>query len=111
MPNSFYFACFTCRKAFKRPAAEISANPIYERPCPICQGSAKLFGQKFKSPPARDKDAWKVVEFLRNHGFYYATIMVKANASSPHKTPVRYPANMAEAEIFVEKYKEYAHSY
>jgi hypothetical protein len=80
------FACFECRKSFKRP------HDAYHivRVCPHCGGAAVDLGRKFKPPQIGDSVAWNVVKFLYESGFPYFSI---ENA---------YPSTMSAAREFVE---------
>ena len=48
------FACFDCRKSWKRPAAE---DPT----CPECGGPLRSMGRKFKAPRRGDRRGWDQV--------------------------------------------------
>ena len=75
------YACFRCRKSFKRPqfsgatnrfmtseqqsaqwkeAQEFEANRTYK--CPDCGGPAHFMGIDFKAPPKADVRAWEQAE-------------------------------------------------
>ena len=95
------YACFSCRRCFKRPGDRESA------PCPECGGSTIRLGEKFKAPSRKDLKAWRVVEFVVSHGFRYEAIWKREEGgSAPSYTWDfnAYPTTMAEAAEFVAKY-------
>ena len=83
---SLQYACFGCRKSFKRPqfhgshsrfmtqeqrvaqqreAAEFEATRTYR--CPDCGGTAHFMGIDFKAPKKTDVKGWSAVEaFIRS---------------------------------------------
>lgn len=64
-------------------------------------------GEKFKAPPKRDTQAWRVVEFVVSHGFRYEALWEREESGSrPSYTWVfkPYPTTMAEAREFVARY-------
>ena len=73
-----HYACFTCRKAFKRfqedewPEAERPAmGEVVPAPCPDCGRPMADMGLDFKAPKRRETEHWAVVEHLFRHGFAY----------------------------------------
>jgi hypothetical protein len=80
------FACFDCRKSFKRPYADdkqersawlsrrISGRrpskpfnlPVYH--CPDCNVEATLMGRAFRAPRHEDVDRWRAVAILARAG-------------------------------------------
>ncbi len=101
------FACFECRKSFKRP----QEPGVFERPCPSCGGTAYRLMHKFKPPKSADIKQWEKVKFLYDHGFWFQSL-------GEYSTPVsidpetyqcpRYPTTLDEARVFVEEFKDYA---
>ena len=87
------YACFECRKSFKRPSLDCG-----ERPCPHCGAKAVELSCKFKPPKKDDKKAWAVVKFLYDNGFRYYSLPVGGHDA-------RYPTTMPEAQEFVKRYK------
>jgi len=94
--HAFPYACFTCRKSFKRPLVSLakprsigkSTRTEFERSarqferefshkCPHCGGVAHFMGRDFKAPKTPDKKAWAIVEKFINSGRTYH-----------HQTPV-----------------------
>lgn len=85
------YACFVCRKNFKRPqfAGSISRFMTSEQAigqrkeyegfensreykCPDCGGQAHFMGIDFKAPKKSDVKGWRAVEeFIRSGKLYY----------------------------------------
>jgi len=85
------YACFICRKSFKRPQFSAGhsqfmtseqkrgqANEIKEfegqrgYKCPNCGGPSHFMGQDFKAPKRSDVKAWKEVQkFIESGKIYY----------------------------------------
>jgi DNA-directed RNA polymerase subunit RPC12/RpoP len=84
------YACFKCRKSFKRPqfsastnrfipseqlrgqqqeAAEFEAHREYK--CPNCGGPSQFMGQDFKAPKRQNLKAWKEVHAYISSGKIY----------------------------------------
>lgn len=84
------FACFKCRKSFKRPqfsgstsrfmtseqqlaqskeAQDFEAQREYK--CPNCGGPSHFMGQDFKAPKKQDSKAWKEVQAYIEAGKIY----------------------------------------
>ena len=80
------FACFACRKSFKRPRDALNLV----RKCPNCDGVAVDLGRKFKPPSNDDLAAWKVVQFLYENGFPFFSIGKS------------YPSTIEAAKDFIE---------
>jgi hypothetical protein len=90
----FPFACFHCRRSFKR-----SYEPnVGDRPCPHCGGLAVRLDRKFKAPPTDDCRQWAKVEYLVAHGFRFESVY------NPDGTLVAYPDTLKEAEEFVKRH-------
>ena len=107
-----HFACFDCRKAFKRPytvgeeerSAWLSRRfsgkqpskaftlPIYH--CPDCGGKMTMVGRAFRAPRHENIDSWRTVEFLVRSGFTFWS-----NVG-------RRPETLSEAKEFVEKHRK-----
>lgn len=64
-PYKEHWACFGCRKAFKRPEACRPAS------CPDCGSLMHDMGLDFAPPPRRDVERWAVVAHLFARGFSY----------------------------------------
>ena len=78
-PYKTHFACFECRKAFKRALAEQPA------PCPDCGEPMAEMGLDFKAPPRDDVQHWRVVASLYRAGFDYRS----CGCSGPGYRPSR----------------------
>src|SRR5262245_61317298 len=71
------FACFRCRKAFKRRRPyewpehlrpkKLPSPPV----CPECAAPMADMGLDFKAPRRSNVKQWKKVEVLFRHGFTY----------------------------------------
>jgi hypothetical protein len=77
-PYKKHFACFACRKGFKRPAESEWADHLRPpdgaaapAPCPDCRAPMADMGLDFAPPPRRDAEHWAVAEFLFRRGFAY----------------------------------------
>jgi hypothetical protein len=70
-----HFACFACRKSFKRPGSEESslpdALPLRSFPCPECGERMVVMGRDFEAPPQRDGRGWFVAELLHSFGIIF----------------------------------------
>src|SRR5688572_21741765 len=86
------FACFECRRSFKRP---FEAG-VLARKCPHCGASAKRLFEKFKPPKKDDLKQWEKVRFLYDNGFWFQSIWHSKSGETRSKL-VRYPRNLAEA--------------
>lgn len=102
-PYHISFACFECRKSFKRQVNFLEEISI-ELPCPDCGKAATNLGRHFKPPKKSDAKQWTKVKYLVEHGFYFQKIRV----TSGHHDTVPYPETLEEAKEFVVKYKQYA---
>jgi hypothetical protein len=77
-----HFACFHCRKAFKywqwedceqsewKAKARLRHVPR-QIVCPDCSRPMVDMGLDFKAPPKDDREAWRILEVLREHGFAF----------------------------------------
>ena len=102
-PYSMAFACFDCRKSFKRPC-NVRAGVPDVLPCPECGGPSHNFGRHFKPPARRDQRQWEKVRFLFDHGFRFQ----KIRPGSGDRDTVPYPATLEDAREFVLVYAKYA---
>jgi hypothetical protein len=67
-----HFACFACRKGFKRAAlARVEYAASDGAPCPDCGLPMTNLGLDFKPPKWSAIEHWEVVEFLFRRGFAY----------------------------------------
>lgn len=71
------YACFACRKAFKRPAGRDLPDETWvtndPAPCPDCGRPMAHIGHDFKPPRQDDAEAWAVAGQLYARGFHYHT--------------------------------------
>src|SRR5688500_14781128 len=57
-----HYACFKCRKTFRRHAA------LSDTHCPECGSEMRSMGRYFKAPRQRDIKAWRVIKMaLQQH--------------------------------------------
>jgi len=80
------YACFACRRSFKRPKSSESS------PCPLCGGTAYPMGRAFRVPPRSDAEQWLKVQALYALGFRFS-----AYGSGDRQLPDR----LADVEPFV----------
>lgn len=96
-PQFYPYACFRCRRSFKRAVVEPIGLP--DKVCPNCGATAVGLSRKFKAPAQADEAQWQKVEYLVASGFRFETIRDTETGE-----PVAYPETMAEARKFVAKY-------
>lgn len=72
--------------------------------CVSCGGVTYNLGRHFKAPKKSDVTQWKKVVYLVHHGFYFQKIRPIKNSYFS----VSYPSTLAEAKVFVKKYKKHA---
>lgn len=58
-----------------------------------------MLSRKFSAPKAHDADQWRKVQLLVDHGFRFQSIREQASGLI-----VAYPATVADAKLFVERY-------
>jgi hypothetical protein len=95
-----HFACFACRRSFKRKVDFGAA--VYLRPCPTCSGGAIDLGRHFKPPKASDEKQWAKVEYLVESGFFFQHV------HDDERHQVQYPDTLEEARRFVVTYRSQA---
>ncbi len=96
--------CFTCRKAF---SVYKSAVEKINLACNECGKPTIIFSHLFKPPKQTDLKKWKVVEFLKDHGFVYQRVY-ETYTPSILTGQKGYPETMEEAKKFILKYKDQA---
>jgi DNA-directed RNA polymerase subunit RPC12/RpoP len=96
---SVAYACFACRRSFKRPGGVDAPD---RRRCPHCGGEAVNLGRHFKAPSLGDDKQWAKVRFLVEQGFPLQRIY------GADGNPVPYPTTLAEAKEFVKMYRRHA---
>ncbi len=97
--------CVNCRKSFNR-SIEKEINKFFS--CPECGNTMTLLSHRFRPPKKSDEKKWEVVKFLIDKGFYYQHInkLVDDEKSEYDNNEfAKYPLNLKDALIFVEKYK------
>ena len=98
------FACVACRTSNKRHFIGPPCDYPSSIECPVCKSEAVNLGRNFKAPRKNDASQWKKVEYLIEHGFFFQKIRpIKGSYES-----IPYPKTLAEAKVFVVKYKQYA---
>ena len=97
-PHLHPFACFICRRSFKRPGVDRD-----EAACPACGNRAIRLSRKFKAPRRGDIAQWAKVEALVKLGFRFDTVYDAAGGG-----PVRYPASVRGIPAFVKKVAQLA---
>lgn len=70
MPDTRHYACFECRKGFKRRDAW-TRNPLPTARCPQCGKPMSLMGRAFRAPRHNDRVQWRKVERLRQAGIFF----------------------------------------
>ncbi len=81
------YACFRCRKSFKRASRAEAVLP-----CPECGGPSIGLTRKFKPPKRFDEKQWNKVEALVRHGFLFWSL------DEP------YPDTIQEVTAFAERH-------
>lgn len=81
------FACFECRKSFKKPV-----NGVKQK-CPQCGEVFKDMGRSFKTPKTRDVDQWTKVQRLWEAGFRFV-------GNGWHDSP-KLPEQLNEVDQFI----------
>jgi predicted nucleic acid-binding Zn-ribbon protein len=84
------YACFRCRKSFKR-----GSRKAVILPCPECGGPSIGLTRKFKPPKQSDGKQWEKVEALVRHGFLFWSL------DEP------YPDSLREVPGFVERHAKF----
>ncbi len=68
MPIPIQYACFACRKVFKKPWPE---PPAVDYPCPNCTQPLNMMGTAFRAPKRADQSQWRKVEQLVRAGILF----------------------------------------
>lgn len=84
------YACFQCRKSFKRASRAEAVLP-----CPECGGPSIGLTRKFKPPKRSDEKQWDKVEALVRHGFLFWGL------GEP------YPETVKEVAAFAQRHAEF----
>ncbi len=69
------YACFTCRKGFKRRLDE-DIMPHHRREdnsvtCPDCGGKMKNLGLDLRLPARKANEKWSAIEYLSTHNYNF----------------------------------------
>jgi len=99
-PYLIHFACFGCRRSFKRSVAYGAKD--YVKRCPHCGGRAIDLGRHFKAPKASDTEQWRKVKYLVAAGFFFQHVRNEKTGQVP------YPETLQEAREFVDRYRAQA---
>jgi len=85
------YACFACRRSFKRvvPASFFDQSPVLT--CPGCGGRAVGLSPKFKPPRRDDLEQWRKVRALVAGGCFF--------------WGGRYPERLSEVPAFLQQQK------
>jgi hypothetical protein len=102
-PYKEHYACFTCRKMFRRPAAcglvhRPTEGQEVVAPCPQCSEPMRNLGKDFKAPKRTDEGQWRKVALLFQHGYAYHS----CGCSGPGWRP----ATLREAEVLIERLRD-----
>jgi DNA-directed RNA polymerase subunit RPC12/RpoP len=95
-----HYACFRCRRSFKRGTRYRAGG--YVKKCPHCGGRAIGLGRHFKPPKTADLEQWKKVRFLVAAGFFFQHV------GNGEKSQTPYPETLSEARRFVSRYRSQA---
>ena len=68
MPILMQYACFACRKVFKKPMPQ---TPPIDYPCPNCTQPLTMMGTAFRAPRRADQSQWSKVEQLARAGVLF----------------------------------------
>jgi hypothetical protein len=97
-PYKRHFACFDCRKGFKRAAlARIEGTVDDPAPCPDCGKPMANMRLDFKPPKRSHLEHWEVVAFLFRQGFAYGS----CGCGGPGFRPSRW----SEVAAFLESHR------
>jgi hypothetical protein len=66
-PINLKWACFRCRKVFKKPG--VTTLEAYV--CPDCKQPMTMTGTAFRAPKMDDLEQWKKAEELVKNGFFF----------------------------------------
>lgn len=84
------FACFACRKSFKRP----TQRGVTHRPCPVCGRPALQLGRYFQPPPQTKRKEWQAIEYLVENGYTFD------RDTDDNGRFIRIPKTLAAAQAF-----------
>ena len=101
---SMAYACLDCKTSFQRSFPGAPCDYPLHGQCVSCGGVTYNLVRHFKAPKKSDIAQWKKVAYLVHHGFYFQKIRPIKNSYFS----VSYPSTLAEAKVFVKKYKKHA---
>lgn len=100
MPTLIQHACFTCRKVFKKPYADITSLSHQIKPkdpttlqrinvhkCPQCGEDMILMDYKFRAPAKDDIAEWKWIEKCVTTGTDYSNRTIRKVKPKPKVSP------------------------
>ena len=93
--------CLNCRIAFSHG---MDYDCIISKRCPQCNAEMINVDYKFKAPKKDDIKRWEIIKYLLGNGFYFQHIYRDDDYINAEL--VKYPQNIREAKIFVEKYTQ-----
>ena len=91
--------CINCRIAF---SCGMDYENIISRVCPQCKNEMINVDYKFRAPKKDNIKKWETIKYLFENGFYFQHIYEDNDWTK--NILIKYPQNMKDAEIFVEKY-------
>ncbi len=89
-PYNMKWACFHCRKTFKKPQ---TAPELETYPCPDCKQPMTMMGKAFRPPKKENLEQWKKAEILVKNGFLF------------HKNGGARPKRLADLPEFLARMK------
>lgn len=116
-PYKQHYACFKCRKAFKRrPDDDLPDHVTGQRddnapvPCPDCNQPMHNMGLDFEAPKKSDVKQWAKVELLYQHGFAFHSCGCcgpgyRPSTLSEAETFIHEATTLSEAERLLAEYK------
>jgi ABC-type uncharacterized transport system substrate-binding protein len=87
--------CLNCRIAFSHG---MDFDNVIRRNCPQCKKEMVNVDYKFNPPKKEKIKRWETIKYLLENGFYFQHIYENGKT-------VKYPENINDAKIFVEKFK------
>ena len=84
--RSSHHVCFTCRKAFKKPADVVPGGIVLglrRYPCPQCGRELTPLGKNFRAPRQRDLGAWRAAQILVRAGVTFDSSGAGAMPTKP----------------------------
>ena len=97
--RSSHHVCFSCRKAFKKPADVVAggiALGLRRYLCPQCQRELTPLGKNFRAPKQRDLKAWRAAQILVRAGVTFDSSGTGAMPTNP-KDALRLARDLLES--------------